>query len=147
MAAELLAVERNGHRHALIEPEPGAAERPWREVEELRERLQRLEEGLAEAGVSLKSLQSQVEGYAASLSLYEQRIADLEAFKQTASMIGGWKSQTCIYNSGGVCRLWRLSREAAERLKTAVAEDNGVYRVKVAEAPWFCGLCPLYQRA
>jgi len=150
MAAEALipGVERGSGAHALIEPEPGAVERPRRELEEVRGRVEHVEESLAELGAALKSIQSQVEGYAAALSLYEQRVSRLEAFHKAASMIGGWKAQTCLHSSNGVCTLWRLSREAAEQLHGLVAEDGaGVYRVRVAEAPWFCGFCPLYQRA
>ena len=146
--ALVLGVERSGSTHALIEPEPGAVEKPHKELEEIRGKVEHVEEGLAELGAAVKSLQSQVEGYSAVLSLYEHRVSKLEALHKAASMIGSWKAQTCLHSHNGVCTLWRLSREAAEQLQGLVVEDGaGVYRVRVAEAPWFCGLCPLYQRA
>jgi len=150
MAAEALALDvgRGGSVQALIEPEPSVVEKPGRELEELRGKIEHVEEELAGLGAAVRSIQSQVEGYAAVLSLYEQRVSKLEALYQAASMIGGWKAQTCLHSRNGVCGLWRLSREAAEQLRGIAVEDEaGVYRVQVAEAPWFCGLCPLYQRA
>ena len=125
----------------LIEPEKDV-------VSETSEKLEELEERVEKIGFEVKSLQEIVEGYAASLSLYESRVSKLEAFQRIAAMIGAWKSQTCIYRENGVCKLWRLSKEAAKQLgEEYVVSDGEVYRVNVAKAPWFCGLCPLYKPA
>ena len=123
----------------LIEPEHDVAEETAKRLTGLEERLERI-------SLDIKTLQDLVEGYSASLSLYEARVSGLEAFQRAAAMIGSWKSQTCIYSENGVCKLWRLSREAAKQLgEEYVTQDGQVYRVVVSKAPWFCGLCPLYR--
>ncbi|ABM80142.1 hypothetical protein [Hyperthermus butylicus] len=130
-------------RIALIEPEPGAIARE----ELLEERVAKTERRLREVWEGLEKVEKEVEEFSGVLRLFEGRVAGLEEFKRAAEMVGSWKLQTCIYQSRGICILWRLSREAAERLgMDIVVEDEGIYRVKVSAAPWFCALCPLYQR-
>jgi len=111
--------------------------------------LQRIEEKVSQLEETVKELESRFEAYNAALALYESRITSLEKFHTAASLVGAWKASTCIYQEGGICKLWRLTPEAAEKLADVVSKDDhaGDARVDVGKAPWFCGLCPLYKQA
>ncbi|BEP16677.1 hypothetical protein PYJP_00290 [Pyrofollis japonicus] len=123
----------------LIEPEEPVVSETDKKIEELRSEVE-------EVRAEVKSFQSIIDAYSASLSLYEARVSKLEAFQRIAAMVGAWKSQTCVYNENGVCKLWRLSEEAAKQIgEEYVKKEGEVYRVVVSKAPWFCGLCPLYK--
>ena len=126
----------------LLEPDPQVyqGDRVGEELERLDARVEELREDLDE-------LAERFEAYNAVLSLYESRLSGLERLHAAASMIGAWKASTCVYSEDGVCKLWRLRGEAAEKLRDIVVEDGGVYRVAVSKAPWFCALCPLYRGA
>ncbi len=133
-----LAVER---LRGLLEPDPGLYDGGVSErVEEVESRLGSVEE-------RLEQLESEIAGFGAALALYESRLKGLEVFRAAASMLGAWKASTCRFQEDGVCRLWRINGEAAEKLADILVEDGGVARVNVAKAPWFCALCPLYQQA
>ncbi len=133
-------------RSILLEPEPGVIAREAI----LEERVGEVEQRLKEVQGEVESLRSEVESRLGVFEALSQRVDGVEAFKRAAEMVGGWKLQTCIYQVNGICTLWRLSREAAEQLGSEITvedpEEKGVYRVKVSAAPWFCALCPLYQR-
>lgn len=133
-----LAVSRGA---GLLEPEPTAL------GEQVEDRVDRLEERVENLARSLESVEERFEGYNAALALYEGRLREAERLLAAAGMIGAWKASTCRYQVEGVCTLWRLGREAAEKLGDAVrVDDQGVARVDVARAPWFCALCPMYSR-
>jgi hypothetical protein len=140
-----VAVEAS-RRILPLEPEPGVLARDAI----LEERVGEVEERVKEVSGELEALRGELESRLSIVASLASRVDGLEAFKRAAEMVGGWKLQTCIYQVNGVCMLWRLSREAAEQLGPEVTvedpEEKGVYRVKVSAIPWFCALCPLYQR-
>ncbi|MET1128546.1 MAG: hypothetical protein ABWW70_04435 [Thermoproteota archaeon] len=117
--------------------------------EEVEEEVRRLSKEVERLSVSLRELSSAVEerfeAYNSALALAEKKASLFERFYVAASMIGGWKRGTCIYNDDGVCSLWRLSEQAASDLNGIVVRKDGAYRIQVSRAPWFCGLCPLYK--
>jgi predicted nuclease with TOPRIM domain len=129
-----------------LEPEPGVLAREAI----LEERVGEVEERVKEVSDELRTLREELESRLSITAGLSSRIDNLEAFKRAAEMVGIWKLQTCIYQVNGICTLWRLSREAADQLGMDIIvedpEEKGVYRVKVSAAPWFCALCPLYQR-
>ncbi len=128
------------HASRPIEPDPALLDDREAELKRLEERLEQVEDKVGE-------LDARFESYNAALALYETRIGSLEAFRTVASLIGSWKASTCIYREGRVCRLWRLTEEAAKQLADIVSREDGVPRVDVSKAPWFCALCPLYRQA
>ncbi len=125
---------------SIIEPEPAVYK------EDVEERLERIENKVELISDVIDSIEDRFEGYNAALALYENRITKIEQFQAAAGMVGAWKASTCRFQEEGVCKLWRLSPDAAKELGDIVVEENGVTRVVVAKAPWFCALCPLYKQ-
>ncbi len=117
-----------GGERIIIEPEPTLV----RSGEELEKKLEKIESRISEVAGKLGGLDGRIRG--------------VEALVELASVMGAWKMETCSYQERGVCKLWRLKREAAGKLKgVETIEENGVLRIKVASSPWACALCPLYK--
>ena len=110
------------------------------------ERIEGLEKSIEELRSTLGEIETRFESYNAALAIYESRVSRLEHFQAAASMIGSWKASTCIYQENGVCRLWRISGEAAKQLSEVTVNKDGATRIDVRKAPWFCAFCPLYRQ-
>jgi len=132
------------HEPRPLEPDPLL----YTPRDETAEKIEELEERIDEVRrEALEELEARLDSYNAALALYEARIASLEAFKTGAALVGSWKASTCIYREGEICKLWRLTPEAAKKLQEVTARDSdGTARINVAKAPWFCALCPLYRQ-
>ncbi len=130
----------------VLEPDPRIY-RSEELMDELRKKVHGLEEAFTELASRVKSQGSELKNVTEELSSISARMISMEAFYHAASLIGGWKAETCIHNDNGVCVLWRVSGEAHGKLSDVVVKsEDGIARVKVSSAPWFCGLCPLYTR-
>lgn len=130
---------------ALAEPRPLEPDPMVLGVSE-DERIEGLEKSIEELRSTLGEIEARFESYNAALAIYEARVSRLEHFQAAAAMIGSWKASTCIYQENGVCRLWRISGEAAKQLSEVTVSKDGATRIDVRKAPWFCALCPLYKQ-
>ncbi len=128
----------------VIEPEKSYGEdETLRKINVVEERVESL---FSTINALKKDLFSRLEDYNGIIVTYNKKLNTFEQVVAVAGMIGGWKLQTCNFQEDGVCKLWKLSNEAIRHLKGVVVKDGEVYRVVVAKAPWFCGLCPLYKQ-
>jgi len=80
--------------------------------------------------------------------------AELVSAKREASItrligiVGLWKQPLCINNREGICMAWRINSDGEIRAlygDQAVAEVEGVRRVRVSVAYHLCGICPLFR--
>ncbi len=131
-----------------------------RELSSVREELRRIEDRLLKGeGIDgrVKELRNSIEEVKSRVSAIEGRVKSLisrvekaEAVIELSVMVGSWKARTCGRCEGGVCRTWRLGKEATESIARiyggdSVVKDGDVWRVRVSKVPCLCTFCPLYE--
>ncbi len=137
-------IEVTDKKLTVIEPEkPYSEDESIKRINIVEERIENLSSAIS---IVKKELFERLEDYSKIIATYNKKLNTLEQVVAVAGMIGGWKLQTCNFQEDGICKLWKLSSEAIEYLRGVVVKDGKIYRVVVAKAPWFCGLCPLYKQ-